>query len=80
VVRGAAQLRGIYAGTIAIGGLIERSDIHKATLNSTDLSAGMTAGTLDPDELAETLWQLYSGQERGGRQCLRHLTYLRSGA
>jgi hypothetical protein len=25
---------GIYAGTIAIGGLIERGDIHEAMLNS----------------------------------------------
>jgi hypothetical protein len=24
----------------------------------------VTAGTLDPDELAETLWQLYTGRER----------------
>jgi NAD(P)-dependent dehydrogenase (short-subunit alcohol dehydrogenase family) len=55
---------GIYAGTIAIGGLIERGDIHKAMLANPDLSAGVTAGTLDPDELAETVWQLYTGRER----------------
>ena len=55
---------GIYAGTIAIGGLIERSDIHKSMLNSPDLSAGVTAGTLDPDELAETVWQLYTKRDR----------------
>ena len=55
---------GIYAGTIAICGLIERSDAHQAMLDSPDLSAGVTAGTLDPDELAETMWQLYTGRER----------------
>jgi NAD(P)-dependent dehydrogenase (short-subunit alcohol dehydrogenase family) len=55
---------GVYAGTIAIGGLIERSDAHKVMLDSPDLSAGVAAGTLDPDELAETVWQLYTGRER----------------
>ncbi|MDT5302473.1 MAG: hypothetical protein QOG79_5715 [Mycobacterium sp.] len=55
---------GVYAGTIAIGGLIERSDAHKVMLDSPELSAGVTAGTLDPDELAETLWQLYTERER----------------
>jgi hypothetical protein len=33
-------------------------------LDNPELSAGVTAGTLDPDELAETLWQLYTGRER----------------
>jgi short-subunit dehydrogenase len=55
---------GVYAGTIAIGGLIERSDAHRVMLDNPELSAGVTAGTLDPDELAETLWQLYTGRER----------------
>jgi NAD(P)-dependent dehydrogenase (short-subunit alcohol dehydrogenase family) len=49
---------GVYAGTITIGGLIERGDIHKAMLESPGDFA-IAAGTLDPDELAETLWQLY---------------------
>jgi hypothetical protein len=33
-------------------------------LNSPALSAGVTAGTLDPDQLAETVWQLYTGRDR----------------
>jgi NAD(P)-dependent dehydrogenase (short-subunit alcohol dehydrogenase family) len=50
---------GIYAGTITIGGLIERGDIHQALTKDPAAFGGVTAGTLDPDELAETVWQLY---------------------
>jgi NAD(P)-dependent dehydrogenase (short-subunit alcohol dehydrogenase family) len=53
---------GIYAGTITIGGLIERGDIHKAMLDNPDLFGGATAATLNPDDLAETVWRLYTGQ------------------
>jgi NAD(P)-dependent dehydrogenase (short-subunit alcohol dehydrogenase family) len=44
---------GVYAGTLTIGGLIERGDIHGA------VGTGLDVPTLDPDDLAEQLWQLY---------------------
>lgn len=44
---------GIYAGTLTIGGLIERGDIHRA------LAGSGRFPSLDPDELAETAWRLY---------------------
>lgn len=44
---------GIYAGTITIGGLIERGDIHRALAGNGDLP------TINPDELAEVAWGLY---------------------
>lgn len=47
---------GVYAGTITIGGLIERGDIHRAMAETTDLAA---IPKLNPDDLAETVWQLY---------------------
>jgi NAD(P)-dependent dehydrogenase (short-subunit alcohol dehydrogenase family) len=50
---------GVYAGTITIGGLIERGDIHQAMTQGQTSLGDVRAGTLDPDELAETLWQLY---------------------
>jgi len=50
---------GIYAGTITIGGLIERGDIHQAMLENPDM-LGVSLPTLNPDELAETMWRLYS--------------------
>jgi len=50
---------GVYAGTITIGGLIERGDIHRAVLTNPNLFGPMTPATLNPDELAETVWRLY---------------------
>jgi hypothetical protein len=49
--------QGVYAGTLTIGGLIERGDIHRM-LNAP------TKGTLDPDDIAETAWRLYAGRDR----------------
>jgi short-subunit dehydrogenase len=51
--------KGIYAGTITIGGLIDRGDIHKAMLENPDL-LGISVPTLDPDDLADTVWRLYT--------------------
>jgi NAD(P)-dependent dehydrogenase (short-subunit alcohol dehydrogenase family) len=50
---------GVYAGTLTIGGLIERGDIHRALLEHPHLFGGARASTLNPDQLADTLWQLY---------------------
>lgn len=52
---------GIYAGTLTIGGLIERGDIHRAMADSEQF-AGIAIRTLNPDDLAEQLWQLYTGR------------------
>ncbi|MDV3130276.1 SDR family NAD(P)-dependent oxidoreductase [Mycobacterium sp. 21AC1] len=49
----ALQPAGVYAGTITIGGLIERGDIHRAMAGNGDLP------TIDPDELADLTWDLY---------------------
>ena len=51
---------GIYAGTITIGGLIERVDIQQAMATNPDLFGGVAAATLNPDHLAEDVWQLYN--------------------
>ena len=55
----ALEPAGVFAGTITIGGLIERGDIHQAMVGNGELFAGVAAATLDPDELAEMVWQLY---------------------
>jgi NAD(P)-dependent dehydrogenase (short-subunit alcohol dehydrogenase family) len=47
---------GVYAGTLTIGGLIERGDIHRAL---TEQDHGFTVGTLDPDDIADKAWSLY---------------------
>jgi hypothetical protein len=53
------QPKGIYAGTITIGGLIDRGDIYRAMQADPNLF-GVEVATLNPDELAETVWRLYS--------------------
>jgi short-subunit dehydrogenase len=50
---------GIYAGTITIGGLIERGDIHGA-MQQDPAFEQLDVRTLNPDELAETVWRLYT--------------------
>jgi alpha-acetolactate decarboxylase len=50
---------GVYAGTITIGGLIERGDIHTAMRQNPGFGE-LGVGTLNPDDLAETVWRLYS--------------------
>jgi NAD(P)-dependent dehydrogenase (short-subunit alcohol dehydrogenase family) len=56
----ALQPAGVYAGTITIGGLIDRGDIHTAMQANPDLAGNLTAATLNPDDLADTVWQLYT--------------------
>jgi NAD(P)-dependent dehydrogenase (short-subunit alcohol dehydrogenase family) len=55
----ALQPKGIYAGTITIGGLIDRGDIHGAMQANPDLF-GVDVATLNPDDLAEIVWRLYT--------------------
>jgi short-subunit dehydrogenase len=56
--------RGIYAGTLTIGGLIERGDIHRFVAANPDMFGGTEARTLDPDELADAAWELYVKRDR----------------
>jgi NADP-dependent 3-hydroxy acid dehydrogenase YdfG len=56
----ALQAKGVYAGTITIGGLIDRGDIHKAMTANPDLFGSVDVATLNPDELADTVWRLYA--------------------
>ena len=47
---------GVYAGALTIGGLIKGGDIHRVF---TEQDHGFTAGTLDPDDIAERAWSLH---------------------
>jgi NADP-dependent 3-hydroxy acid dehydrogenase YdfG len=51
--------KGVYAGTITIGGLIDRGDIYQAMQANPDM-LGLEAATLNPDDLADIVWRLYS--------------------
>lgn len=52
--------RGVYAGVLTIGGLVEGGDIHR-TLQ--EQGWPMTA-VLDPADIADTAWSMYIGRDR----------------
>jgi hypothetical protein len=54
---------GVYVGTLTIGGLIERGDIHGAMLANPAAFGGVPAVTLDPDDLADLAWRLYAERD-----------------
>ena len=55
---------GVYAGTLTIGGLIERGDIHQLVVSQPEMFGGVPPTTLDPDEIAESAWELYEKRDR----------------
>ena len=55
---------GVYAANLIIGGLIERGDIHQLVTSHPEKFGGVPAKTLDPDDIAETAWELYTKRER----------------
>ncbi|MEU6189621.1 hypothetical protein [Nocardia sp. NPDC047038] len=59
--------RGVYAGTLTIGGLVERGDIH-AMVTADPAKYGAADGhTLDPDHLADAAWDMYRTRDRAKR-------------
>jgi NAD(P)-dependent dehydrogenase (short-subunit alcohol dehydrogenase family) len=50
--------KGVYAGILTIGGLVERGDIHRMLTEQ-----GMPLPTLDPDEIAATAWRMYVSRD-----------------
>jgi NADP-dependent 3-hydroxy acid dehydrogenase YdfG len=48
---------GVYVAVLTIGGLIERGDIHRAFRE-------YAHSTLDPDEIADTAWDMYVTRDR----------------
>lgn len=56
--------RGVYAGTVTIGGLIERGDIHRAVMSQIEKYGDVANHALDPDAIADTAWQLYAARDQ----------------
>lgn len=56
----AAAEDGVHVGSLVVGGLIERGDIHQTL---TDPVTPSPYATLDPHELADAVWRLASGLE-----------------
>ncbi|MBL1119987.1 SDR family NAD(P)-dependent oxidoreductase [Streptomyces sp. 110] len=56
---------GVYAGTLTIGALIERSEIaESAALASADAEALANFPVADPDDLAAHYWDMYTKRDR----------------
>lgn len=54
--------KGVYAGTLTIGGLVERGDIHQAVRAHPGRFGEVR--TLNPDDIAETAWQMVVQRDR----------------
>jgi NADP-dependent 3-hydroxy acid dehydrogenase YdfG len=53
----------VYVGTLTIGGLIERGDIYRFVTSEAG-RFGSAVASLDPDEIADTAWDLYTKRDR----------------
>ncbi|MDX8035029.1 SDR family NAD(P)-dependent oxidoreductase [Lentzea sp. BCCO 10_0856] len=56
--------KGVYAGTLTIGGVVERGDIHRAVASRPERFGNLVEHTLDQDEVAETAWQMFVKRDR----------------
>jgi NADP-dependent 3-hydroxy acid dehydrogenase YdfG len=64
-LHGSLAPRGVYAGTLTIGGLIDRGDIHAMLAREgAEMGSAVAAGTLDPDAIAAEAWDLYAKRDR----------------
>jgi NADP-dependent 3-hydroxy acid dehydrogenase YdfG len=55
---------GVYAGSLTIGGLVERGDIHAMVTANPKLFGDTGVRTLDPDDIADAAWTLYQERDR----------------
>ena len=56
--------KGVYAGNLVIGGLIERGDIHRLITSNPEQFGNVGDHTLDPDEIADGAWELVARRDR----------------
>lgn len=56
--------KGIYAGALVIGGLIERGDIYELVKSQPQRFGDVGTTSLNPDDIADAAWELYSGRDR----------------
>ncbi|MCM3921762.1 SDR family NAD(P)-dependent oxidoreductase [Frankia sp. AiPs1] len=56
--------QGVYAGTLTIGGVVERGDIYRQVVSDPSRYGPVEGHTLDPDTLADAAWRMYSIRDR----------------
>ncbi|MGW5382084.1 SDR family NAD(P)-dependent oxidoreductase [Nocardia sp. NPDC003963] len=55
---------GLYAGTLTIGGVVERGDIHALISADTARYGSLAGHTLNPDRIADTAWDMVRSRDR----------------
>jgi NADP-dependent 3-hydroxy acid dehydrogenase YdfG len=55
--------KGVYAGSLIIGGLIERGDIYEMVRSRQQEFGAVGKRTLNPDDIADTAWEMYSRRD-----------------
>ena len=55
---------GVHAGSLIIGGLIERGDIYQFVVSQPGQFGDVPAKTLNPDDIAESAWELHAKRDR----------------
>lgn len=55
---------GVYAGTLTIGGLVERGDIHTMVTADPAKYGAAEGHTLDPDHIADVAVEMYRSKDR----------------
>jgi NADP-dependent 3-hydroxy acid dehydrogenase YdfG len=55
---------GVYAGTLIIGGLVARGDIHRHASSDPEFAEAVQAASLDPDQIADAAWRLFSARDQ----------------
>ncbi|MFD5824801.1 SDR family NAD(P)-dependent oxidoreductase [Lentzea sp. NPDC060358] len=56
--------KGVYAGTLTIGGVVERGDVHRMVASRPEQFGNLAGHTLDPDAIAETAWRMFVERDR----------------
>jgi short-subunit dehydrogenase len=56
--------KGAYAGTLTIGGVVERGDIHRMVQSRPEQFGDLAGRTLDPDDVAEVAWRMFVKRDR----------------
>ncbi|MET8870027.1 SDR family NAD(P)-dependent oxidoreductase [Nonomuraea sp. NPDC004580] len=60
----ALAAQGVYAGSLTIGGVVERGDIHRQIAAAPERFGGLSGHTLDPDVIAGVAWELFTKRDR----------------
>jgi len=56
--------KGAYAGTLTIGGVVERGDVHRMVRSRPEQFGDLAGHTLDPDDIAEVAWRMFVERDR----------------